>query len=199
MHQHVFPVLDALIAKALDELSETNTEITCEKGCNHCCYLLVEISMEEAQTLVAWLAQQPAEIRKKLIGKIQKNAKDARKLFANSEHNKAHVGAVDITSEINEDCFNEYFYGKRRPCPFNENRSCLAYDVRPSACRLHMVSSDPLLCRHDIEDSEDYEVPDRIEELRDEFAPINTAVAKDGRWGHLGILVEIALKEAELI
>jgi hypothetical protein len=195
IHRHVFPILDALIQEALSDLDKENITISCKKGCNHCCYLLVEVSMEEAQCLARWILSQSKTRQTEIIKKIQANAEEAKILFSKSRRSKKHIGAVDIQAKIENACFDKYFYEKKRLCPFNKKGACMAYEARPSACRLHMVSSDPVLCQHDVENDEDYEVPARIEEAQKEFAPINTAVSKDGRWGHLGILVEIALKE----
>ena len=65
----------------------------------------------------------------------------------------------------------------------------------PVVCIL--VTSPAALCAADVGETADYEIPDRIEEVRDEIGPINSAVNHGKGWGHMAIMVELALNSLE--
>jgi Fe-S-cluster containining protein len=60
---------------------------------------------------------------------------------------------------------------------------CAAYEHRPTPCRLHLVTSDPQLCSAEVEHDDEYEILDRIEQLKDDSGPVIYALERDGRWG----------------
>jgi hypothetical protein len=195
LHQHFFPIIDELVHSAVREVEAEGHQISCRKGCHHCCYLLVEISWEEAVELAHWVAKQSDEKRPQIIQQVKQSAKQVRRLFNSLPGGKKYAGAIEEHDDIPDELYDQYFYQKKLPCAFLVDGCCSAYPARPSACRLHLVTSDPNLCRSEVIDDTDYEIPHRIEELRDEVGPINSAICKDGRWGQLAILVEMALTE----
>lgn len=198
--KHVYPIIELMVDDAAEEASEDGQEITCRKGCSHCCYLLVEVSWEEAETLVDWLEQQDEATRDPILADIRANAATARALFAKRDDTRRFLRpSDDPEAEIPDDACDKYFYELRRPCPFLnlEEGICRAYTARPSSCRLHMVSSDPDYCRPEHHDSDEYEVPESIESLNEEITPLIVAAARRQQWGQLSIILEAVLEERE--
>ncbi len=196
-HEHFYPILDIMIERAVEECAEDDEAITCRKGCAHCCHLLVETSWEEARELVLWLMDLPEEKRQTYFNKISANAEEFRQLCLSSRKHRRFVHPiVDEVEEMPDALCDDYFYQKKRPCPFlDEQGCCSAYEARPSACRLHMVSSNPDMCRPEAEDDNAYVIPEAIDELQDEVGPMNSALAQDGRWGQLATMVKTMLAE----
>ena len=200
LQQHAFPIIDILVKQAVDDIGEEGEQVSCRKGCNHCCHLLVEVSWSEAMEIAQWLNTLTEAKRDHFLSRIKENAGVARGLFSQSKKDKQYVGCVqDDETEISDTTHDQYFYGEKRPCPFlGEAGECQAYSVRPSACRMHLVTSEPALCAAEAgDDTPEYRIPDRVDEMREEIGPINSAVNQDRGWGHLAIMVELALVALE--
>ena len=199
-HKHLFPIINAMIDHAIAEVEEGGQEVTCRAGCTHCCHLLIEISAEEAAELVEWTSMQPLAEQQAVIKRVQAAAESAREVFNRRGETQKFSEPIREQLEIHDAAFDEYFYEKKRPCPFlGEGGRCVAYESRPTPCRLHLVTSDPALCSKDVGDEDDYEVPEEFETLREAVAPVIEAVELDGRWAQLAIMVEAIMKEQGLI
>ncbi len=195
-HKHLFPIVNAMVSAAMKSAEEDGECITCEKGCDHCCHLLIEISWEEGEELAEWLATQPEERRRVVEERIERNAANARELFVSSPESAPFASTVRGDDfDLPEDIYDDYFYDAVRPCPFLEEGSCITYEARPTSCRLHMVSSEPQLCSREAGDAEDYQIPDAVESLKEEAAPAITSVELDGRWGHFATVVHSVIEE----
>lgn len=199
-HKHLFPIIDAMVDRAVTECGDEGESITCGAGCDHCCHLFIEVSWEEAEEIVDWIEAQPKKQQRNFIARVQENAAAARRVVAGKK-GAAHLLSVhDTDKETPDAVFDAYFYKNTIPCAFlSDDKNCLAYESRPTACRLHLVSSHPDLCACDVEDDDDYEIPERVETLKEEAAPAIGALEYDGRWGHFGITVETVLLERGLI
>lgn len=194
--KHFHKVLNHLIVKTVNDCDDQDEAITCRKGCSYCCHLLVEIPWEEAAILAAWLMKQPDAKRNAIIQKIKRNAQQARHLFRQKKRTTKFSEPVDYDTEDFPDALcDDYFYKKRRPCPFLTDGCCSAYEARPTVCRLHMVSSPPELCTREAGEHKDYSIPDAIEDLKEQVTPIQHDLADDGRWGQMGVMLEAVLKE----
>lgn len=197
-HQHLFPIINHMIDEAVEDIREDGEDITCTRGCDHCCHLLVESSWEEARELAIWLANQPARKKTAVYKRLKASAEDARELFKRRKSTKKFMEPYRGEASITDEAYDEYFYERKRPCPFLEKSGCVAYESRPTPCRLHMVTSDPYYCRFDVDNEEGYDYPDSFDELKDNAAHPIGAVEKDGRWGHLAIMVEAVINEEGL-
>ena len=198
-HKHLFPIINAMVDHAIAEVEEGGETVSCKAGCTHCCHLLIEISAEEAYELVEWTTQQLPPKRDAIIERVQAAAASTREVFNRREESRKFSEPLSESIEIPDDAFDEYFYEKKRPCPFLENDHCIAYESRPTPCRLHLVTSDPNLCSKDVGDEDDYEVPEEFETLREAATPVIEAVELDGRWAQFAIMVEAIMKEQGLI
>ena len=194
-YHHLLETIDVMIEHTVEKVINDNKQISCSKGCSHCCYLLVEVSWEEATLLAEWVEAQHPKIKEKLIKNISENAEKARAVF--SPYKRTQKYTEPFFGELNfpDMAYDRYFYKNKIPCPFLIDDSCSAYEVRPTPCRLHMVTSPSELCsRQTPDDVPGYEVPQDLEDLREEIVPMTEAFFKNGHWGHLGIMVERALE-----
>lgn len=95
--------------------------VTCRRGCTHCCNLQIFISFPDAVAMAEQIMQSPkhvAEVTKRCYEQIP-------------------------TLEIDP---ATYFY-KNQPCVLlDEKRDCTVYDARPMPCRHYHVNSDPANC-----------------------------------------------------
>lgn len=99
------------------------SSVTCRKGCAHCCYHPLYISVLEGVSLYLHLRSKGLwsfTLRRRL-----------------EEHSKQTIGlapAVWMLAEI--------------PCPLlTEEQTCSAYEERPFLCRTSFSVGDPFLCR----------------------------------------------------
>lgn len=198
-HQHLFPIIDQMVNRAISDCREDDEAITCAKGCDHCCHLLIEVSWEEGVELLEAIKAKPEDEAARLIARIQDNEAEARQFFLSSAGAEEFAEPVTGEYELADEIYDGYFYDKRRPCPFLTDGTCEVYSSRPTPCRLHLVASEPALCSKDVRDSDDYDIPDRIETLKEEAAPVIEALEIDGRWGQMGIMLGAILNEAGLV
>lgn len=197
-YHHLLSAIDVMIEHTVEQVTADNKQISCAKGCDHCCYLLVEVSWEEACLLAEWIDAQHPKIKERLIANIKENAAKAREVLGSYKKGLPYTKPFHGELNIPAMAYDKYFYKNDIPCPLLIDDSCSAYEVRPTPCRLHMVTSPSELCSKKMpDDVEGYEVPDEIDTLREQIIPMTEAYFKDGRWGHLGIMVEHALNELE--
>lgn len=188
-------MIDQLMAGTIDELNAGKSKVTCRSGCGYCCYLLVEISWEEASELAHWIHKQPKAKREEWIQRIKQHAARARKFFKSHKHGKNFVAPSDEHEDVPDDLFADYADEVNKPCPFLVKNKCVAYLHRPTPCRLHVVTTPPEICSHCHEDEEqDIKVPRKIVSLQKTVGDLMDKLYKDQRWGQMSIMVESVLK-----
>jgi Fe-S-cluster containining protein len=99
-------------------------EVTCTRGCHHCCYQMVALTLPEAVAMLdksgdRWWRENQAEIESRAMLWLS-NTMDRRK-----------------------------WMGSKRPCIFLKDGECSVYRVRPFACATYAVVTDPDLCSPD--------------------------------------------------
>jgi Fe-S-cluster containining protein len=194
--QALFPIVDELVDSAVHEFRKTGGAISCKKGCNHCCHLLIEISWEEAVELAIWLSRQTPSYQKSFLTRLAANVDAAREFFRSRRSRRARNFAevVQGPNELPDSTYDDYFYKSApRPCPFLVNGICSAYEARPTPCRLHLVSTDPKFCSAEEPDPAEYDVPQELESVKEDLGPVISALERDGRWGHFGIVLQEVL------
>lgn len=97
-----------------------NRGITCKVGCDFCCKRQIFISIAEAMEIVEYL-------------KLNKKWEDVSKKLSNLDMDLAMAGP-EIYAAMNIDCV------------LLEAHKCTAHRVRPIACAVHYVISDPKNC-----------------------------------------------------
>ncbi len=120
-----------LTDKALEPFLRNSS---CEKGCNACCYLIVDSAAIEAEMVRRYMEKHLADDERRRVLKKIKEAK---------RHNPDPVG----TDEEFSDAVVEKHFAMKMPCPFLSREGlCTIYEVRPINCRKHIVFSDPSQC-----------------------------------------------------
>lgn len=99
-----------------EELRDNTVKISCRKGCFYCCEQNVDITEEEALLLVKIAKERGLELNKRLLKKQFKYSVD-------NWHKQEH-----------------------KQCVFLSKGECQVYEHRPTACRKHIVFTDPKLC-----------------------------------------------------
>jgi Fe-S-cluster containining protein len=120
-----------LIDKALEPFLLNSS---CEKGCNACCYLVVDSAALEAEMVRRYI-EEHFDDQERL--RVLKKIKEAKRHYPDR---------VGMDGEFPGSVVEKHF-GLHVPCPFlSSEGSCMIYEVRPINCRKHVVFSDPSYC-----------------------------------------------------
>ena len=125
--------------KTIFELTDKALELflrnsSCEKGCNACCYLIVDSTAIEAEMVRRYMEEYLDDDER---SRVLKKIKEAKR------HYPDPVG----TDEEFPDALVEKHFAMNIPCPFLSSEGlCTIYEVRPINCRKHIVFSDPSQC-----------------------------------------------------
>jgi hypothetical protein len=94
---------------------------SCAPGCHSCCYRLIEITVGEAAVIVAHLRE-------------------------SGDWKRVRAAASSLAGRARE-CSSDTWFKMRTPCPvLADDGMCGAHAVRPPACAVHFVTSDPASC-----------------------------------------------------
>ena len=100
VNQHIFPIIEVMMDKAMAEVEAEGEKISCAKGCNHCCYMLVEITWEEAIEYVNWLsAQEGLDVPLEQRVDIERAAAGSAELVLVQQVAKSEALSASITCE----------------------------------------------------------------------------------------------------
>ncbi len=102
-------------------LAENGLNVTCRKGCHHCCYHPVLVTLFEGISLYLWLHANALWTRP-LKDRIRKAAEQTHNLSFD-------VWSLSLI-----------------PCPLLEGGLCKAYEARPFACQVTVSLGDPQNC-----------------------------------------------------
>jgi len=134
-------VCDTINRLAVDNETESGTEISCKKGCANCCSYLVSLSSAEAFYLQKHILSLPGEKRKSILHSFMRAA---RKIAANKI---PPVNTQDMDESQRLESISNWYQKMKIKCPFIEDNTCSQYHARPLVCREHMVTSPPRACR----------------------------------------------------
>ena len=194
LYQRFLRVVDNAMEEAEENLQENGGSFSCGKGCSHCCHMLVETTWDEAIELATWVRAQTNEIQIRLRDKISEAAQERVSFFNKRPSTKRYRIPTVSGKEVPDHITEKYFHQKSRPCPIlGADGACGAYEFRPSACRLHVVSSPPELCARNNQSEESAEIPDEVDEMRDRFEAAAEVALPDSRWGELSIMLQHAI------
>lgn len=144
---------------------------TCRKGCAHCCYYPLTLSLWEGITVYQGL---------KATGSWTSEIK--QRLEHHSSLTFGTAPEVWLLSSI--------------PCPLLEDNLCIAHDHRPFRCRVTASSRDPDLCRP-VRFGPDTFEDNRWEDT--EFRAVEAAAARDCRDYVRGLDERVPLSTAVLV
>lgn len=102
-------------------------QVTCKRGCAHCCYLLTGVTAAEAAPIAEKLFEKPDW--KEIVARL-----------ADTARRSSFDGLTRLS-----------FFKEKVPCAFLDlkKNECEIYELRPAACRSHFVVSDPAFCDPD--------------------------------------------------
>lgn len=147
-----YPAVAAAIAESLPRfhacydawasaaIATGNSEVTCRKGCGHCCSHYVS-------------SVEPFEIVR-LHGRIRRDPAYPSRLVA--FHRRASLFRGLLEGGLREGRLDEEaddralfrYYLRGQPCPFlSAAGECGVYDSRPMSCRMFFSQSHPSLCK----------------------------------------------------
>jgi Fe-S-cluster containining protein len=119
--RRVHGAIDAVLERDRNK-STTRADITCRKGCDHCCRVPVEIWPHEAALLVETAREAGMELDKARLERQSRYTID----------NWREQPAAD------------------KACVFLDGAgACKVYEFRPNACRKLLVMTDPEFCNED--------------------------------------------------
>lgn len=130
----VYSSMDKAIAGRLELLRVEDGLIpACKIGCSHCCRFHILINIAEARTLAQFVRRNfsPKQFDSLRMRTEQWHEWDNAMRWRYSLHSTAQRSELSIYDPC---------------CPLLVDGACSAYDVRPTACRAHFVSSNPFYC-----------------------------------------------------
>lgn len=128
---HAGELADALAAAAVALAVGRGGTVSCRKGCAACCREAVPLSPPEAMRLAETLAS--------LDGDRRAEAEEGFRRAA-AALNRAGLGEAPLFHHAAE------YFALGIACPFLREEACGVYASRPSACRMHLVSSPACQC-----------------------------------------------------
>lgn len=109
-------------------------QVTCKKGCDHCCYQLIHATLYEGVV-----------IANRLINRQDSSRID--KVVAQGENQAQIVHDANTKEEVAiRDTDAARWFVRQEACCFLENNLCTIYDIRPIACTSYMTVTPPELC-----------------------------------------------------
>ena len=143
----IVPVARSISTKValtvLKNLKQQGQNVPCCKGCSQCCYYLVPISVPEAFCMRRQILAMDPTRREFLVKRWLETASIVIENHQHSPEQNLTFTGSDI-SQIS------LWYSKiKLPCPFLSENLCTVYQIRPSACREHIVTGFSELCGTD--------------------------------------------------
>ncbi len=126
----------------------------CNEGCSHCCYQPIEIVNWEKYAISDYIKTQ---FNEETVSIVRSNLIKWADIF-NNEHGTNPDEAYQDRKTFREKVNNNHI-----SCPFLIDNRCSIYDVRPLACRSHIMVDNPDYCKADGL----REAPEHIKQIRD--------------------------------
>ncbi len=131
-----------------EALAKTGERITCQKGCTHCCFHYVAVSLAHGVVIVDYLYENKGLLKQFLnnYGRWHHRGYDV----ANSID---QIRLQSLSSQVPVDRviadtrpLSGRYLDMNIQCPFLMDNRCYIYDVRPLACSGHYAVSPPDWC-----------------------------------------------------
>jgi len=126
--------------KQLKEIQKDNNHISCHAGCTYCCYDFIGASLQECESIVYYLYQNP-NILSLFLKQYEHWWVEIEKRNATNILDKMYQHIVqmwntgfDQKNQDNSIIDSVIYRDMNIPCPFLRKRQCLIYEVRPIAC-----------------------------------------------------------------
>lgn len=129
--KEMYAAIDGLIDSLIAYAQQQNQSIDCKQGCSWCCHQPVFALDYELDYLKTFVKK---SFDTETISEIQEKAQQKQ----------------DKLSRLTGD----ELMNTKHPCPLLKDKTCMAYDARPMACRIYL-SSDVKSCVHNFNKPED--------------------------------------------
>jgi len=133
------------------EVTSTGVNISCARGCAHCCTQFVVASLQECECIVYYLYRHD-KVREHFIrafdgwrDNILKIEDSFRKINDLGEKIN-HGQAIDEDRRLFDE-ESRVYARQNNPCPFLIERACSIYEVRPYICANYFSISPPEWCQ----------------------------------------------------
>lgn len=132
----------------VETLNSKDEMITCRKGCTHCCFHYVAVSLAHGIVIVDYLYKRN-ELLKQFVDNYEKwhrkgyyisNSIDRTRIEAFSSSMPID-GVIAVTRPL-----SERYLDTNIRCPFLMENRCIIYNVRPVPCSGHYSVSPPDWC-----------------------------------------------------
>ena len=135
-------ICDLVVQYACQRLAKEGKQVSCAKGCSHCCHYLIGVTAAEAFCLFREILAMP-DARQVAI--ISESINAAQMIAAKGLPDmKAAESDDGLRSELSR------WYGELDiSCPALRDGVCSMYQQRPLACRQCLATSQPDLCKKD--------------------------------------------------
>jgi Fe-S-cluster containining protein len=127
----------------LNNLKQQGQVVPCCKGCSQCCYYLVPLSVPEAFCLRRQILHMNPARREFLVNRWLETAA----IVIESHQHSSEQNRTFTESDISK--ISQWYSQIKLPCPFLSENLCTVYQIRPSACREHIVTGSSGLCGTD--------------------------------------------------
>jgi len=135
--RRVLPLYQAIDVSTKAAADKENA--TCLRGCAHCCYSLVACSVLEAIPIAEYMLK--SALWAPRLTKVKAKLEEEAALVDQLGGLRGPAGSTDTSLS---------YMARKIPCTFlKKNKDCAIYSLRPVACRLYYVVSDPEQCSLD--------------------------------------------------
>lgn len=134
------------VLRILDSKGET---ITCRKGCVHCCYQHMPVSLAHGIVIVDYLYSNKT-VLKQFLHNYQKWRHSGKNISDSIDHRREQALSTSqsLGSAISYmEPLSEHYFEMSIPCPFLSNSICTIYSVRPMCCSSHFSISPSEWCK----------------------------------------------------
>lgn len=149
--KHKQEVIRGIEKTQLEMAGAKGETITCRKGCQYCCVLNVDASIQEGEAIVYYLYQNEGVLSNFLQayatwGEKVRNSEDSFKKIIHHRQKTENTNWKD--KEVIQARLDEigHYAMANIPCPFLKNAICSIYEVRPYTCSGLFATTPPQLC-----------------------------------------------------
>ncbi len=139
----------SILAITTADARDRGKEVSCQKGCTHCCRQLVPVSPIEARRLAEVVGTMPepgrSEVRARFVRAIER-LEGAGLVDPRAAKGRAALVSKEARPSGAWNDVSRRYYDLRLDCPFLEGDLCSIYEERPLACREYNAVTDPSLC-----------------------------------------------------
>jgi len=142
--------IEGLTALQLKGATTKGERISCQKGCDLCCSMYVEATLQECEAIIYYLYQNERVFEyfirtyPQWRERIRKNGDLFKSIQRFWDEEVTPARAKELMPIINEE--EERYMRQNIPCPFLNNHLCSIYEVRPYLCIAHTSISPPEWC-----------------------------------------------------